>query len=181
MEDLLILVDENDNEIDYMDKTPAHVEERLHRAFSVFIYNWHDQKMLIHKRAEGKYHSGGLWTNACCSHPRKGEETREATIRRMKQELGLSFTAEEVDEAHLQELGSFLYYKKFDSCAEHEIDHVFYLSIDKESLEFDLDPEEIAEIKWIGIPELKEWLAKEPESFSAWFPTGFKMVCEKIC
>ena len=125
--------------------------------------------------------SGGLWTNACCSHPRKGEETREATIRRMKQELGLSFMAEEVDEAHLQELGSFLYYKKFESCAEHEIDHVFYLSIDKENLEFDLDPEEIAEIKWISIPELKKWLAEEPESFSAWFPTGFKMVCEKIC
>ena len=73
MEDLLVLVDENDREIGWREKMEVHVAGKLHRAFSVFIFDRNQKKMLLQKRAEGKYHSGGLWSNACCSHPRKGE------------------------------------------------------------------------------------------------------------
>ncbi|MDO5151637.1 MAG: NUDIX domain-containing protein, partial [Oscillospiraceae bacterium] len=93
MNDLLILTDEMDNEIGYADKMSVHINEQLHRAFSLFIYNEKEQKMLIHRRAIGKYHSGDLWTNACCSHPRKGEELLNSIIRRTKEELGIDISS----------------------------------------------------------------------------------------
>lgn len=117
MNNLLILVNEEDEEIGYCEKMDAHRKKYLHRAFSLFIYHKADHKMLIHKRALGKYHSGGLWTNSCCSHPRYGENLMDAAIRRTKEELGLDISSY-ADE--LKEVGRFHYYKKYSTCAENE-------------------------------------------------------------
>src|SRR3954451_2191269 len=88
MTDDVILVDEYDNEIGTMPKMEAHLKGKLHRAFSVFIFNA-EGDLLLQQRAAHKYHSGGLWTNTCCSHPRPGEDTMDAAQRRLAQEMGL--------------------------------------------------------------------------------------------
>ena len=98
--DELILVDLSDHEIGTMDKAEAHRIGRLHRAFSVFIV--HGGKMLLQRRNSKKYHSGGLWANACCSHPRKGESLEAAAARRLSEELGISCA--------VTELFSFVYF-----------------------------------------------------------------------
>ena len=87
MEDLIIWVDENDNEIGYGEKLETHIKGQLHRAFSVFIFDWSDSTMLIQRRAIGKYHSGGLWSNSCCSHPYDGENFEDSIKRCIKNEL----------------------------------------------------------------------------------------------
>ena len=136
MNEWIILVDEQDKEIGFGEKLDVHVKEQLHRAFSVFIFDPKSQKMLIQKRAEGKYHSGGKWSNACCSHPRKGEIMEEALARRLQEELGFwmperlnVFTypefPDEMNINNIVEVGHFTYYAKFDGLSEHEIDHVF--------------------------------------------------------
>ena len=86
---MIILVDEQDCEIGYGEKLDVHIKAQLHRAFSIFVFDWTERKMLIQKRAEGKYHSGGKWCNACCSHPRKGEVMEEALARRLQEELDM--------------------------------------------------------------------------------------------
>ena len=91
----VILVDENDNPIGVMDKLEAHKKGLLHRAFSVFIFNAKGE-MLLQQRAANKYHSGGLWTNACCSHPQPGEETWEAAKKRLKEEMGFNIPVSKV-------------------------------------------------------------------------------------
>ena len=171
MEDLLIWVDEKDRETGYGEKLLTHREERLHRAFSVFIYDRGSGKMLLHRRADGKYHSGGLWTNACCSHPRKGEQTEAAVLRRLDEELGMK----EVRRSSLQELGSFQYYKKYESCAEHEIDHVYFLPVE-EAPALSPDPEEIRDICWIRMDDLRQWLSDRPQDFTAWFSRALDLV-----
>ena len=187
LEELLILVNDDDNEIGYEEKMETHIQEKLHRAFSLFIYNKTNNTLLIHKRAEGKYHSGGLWTNSCCSHPRKGENLQTAVVRRVKQELGLDLfdnqlkiDANKIYECGLYELGSFKYYKKFKNCAEFEIDHVFYLPLNEEEIKLHLNKTEIAEVMWISIDKLKKWLSTSPDKFTAWFPKAFDIVLEKV-
>src|SRR4051794_23646258 len=117
--DELILVDEHDNPVGYSAKLAAHENGgRLHRAFSIFIFNSRGE-MLLQRRAAGKYHFGGLWTNACCSHPRRGESTVDAAHKRLREELGL--------DTDLREIFSFTY-RATDSVSgltEHEFDHVF--------------------------------------------------------
>ena len=88
-EDQVVLVDTDDREIGTMAKTRAHYEGKLHRAFSIFLFN-SQGRLLLQRRAEDKYHSGGLWTNSCCSHPRPGEPIAQAAARRLKEELGFS-------------------------------------------------------------------------------------------
>src|SRR6476660_5400668 len=83
----VVLVNEQDQELGTMEKMEAHRLGILHRAFSVFVFNGRGE-MLLQQRALGKYHSGGLWTNACCSHPRPGEEVSSAAGRRLFEELG---------------------------------------------------------------------------------------------
>ena len=125
MNDDIILVDIFDSEIGHTDKDDAHRRGLLHRAFSVFVI--HDGRMLIQKRSRDKYHSGGLWTNACCSHPREGESLDQAVPRRMREELGFSSRAEE--------LFSFVYRHVFsDGLVEYEFDHVFLADYDGESI-----------------------------------------------
>ncbi len=176
MDDLIILIDKMDNEIGYADKMSVHVHEQLHRAFSLFIYNEKEQKMLIHRRAIGKYHSGGLWTNACCSHPRKGENLLNSIIRRAKEELGIDISSYK---NRLEELGKFRYYKKYLNCAEYEIDHVFLLKVN-ECFSVNVDKNEISDTMWINIFELKKWLLDRPEDFTAWFSKALDIIAEYI-
>src|SRR6187402_540851 len=100
----VVLVNPDDDEIAVMDKMEAHQKGLLHRAFSIFVFNSKGE-MLMQQRAEEKYHSGGLWTNACCSHPRPGEKTEEAARRRLKEELGF--------ETPLTEIFDFIYKAEF--------------------------------------------------------------------
>src|SRR5690348_5807899 len=114
----VVLVNEEDQEVGTMEKMEAHRRGVLHRAFSVFIFNKQGE-MLLQQRAQEKYHSGGLWTNACCSHPRPGEEVSEGAGRRLVEELGF--------ETELQPVFNFVYKANFENgLIEHEFDHVYF-------------------------------------------------------
>ena len=113
-DEIIINVDENDNEIGFIEKLDAHIKGVLHRAISVFIFN-DNKELLLQKRFSGKYHSPGLWTNTCCTHPNKNEDTKDAANRRLKEEMGIY--------SNLREIFSFIYYVKFDNnLIEHEFD-----------------------------------------------------------
>jgi isopentenyl-diphosphate Delta-isomerase len=159
MQEEVILVNEEDKEIGAMEKLDCHRQGLLHRAFSVFIFNSQNM-MLLQKRAKNKYHSPGLWTNACCSHPRKGETIEQAAHRRIKEELGF--------DCDVKKCFSFIYQAKVSpDLIEHEFDHVFFGtyngSLDK------VNPQEVDSCRWVDIRTLKEEVEKNPEQFTAWF------------
>ena len=155
--ELLTLVNTRDEVIGSCEKAKAHEAPTLHRAFSVFLYS--DKGMLLQRRARGKYHSGGLWTNACCSHPRYGESLAEAVPRRMREELGCV--------PDVREIFSFVYCAKFaEDLWEYEYDHVFLGACGQTPV---LDPEEAEECRWVGFEELRTELVEKPEQFTAWF------------
>lgn len=168
-EDALICVDENDMEIGVCGKAQAHAEGRLHRAFSLFIYDEQQDAMLLQMRASGKYHSSGLWANACCSHPMPGEDTIEAVMRRAEEELGLSIPSSDIASGRLRELGTFTYKARVGSLSEHEIDHVFVWVASKRVVNQQLrpDPTEVEKTKWLGLDYLDGCLKKNPEDFAA--------------
>jgi len=154
----VILVDEHDNEIGSMEKIEAHEKALLHRAFSIFVFNDSGQ-MMIQQRALSKYHSPGLWTNTCCSHPRPGESLDDATSRRIIEEMGFS--------CDMREVFSFIYNAPFDhGLTEHELDHVF-MGIYNDSPE--INPEEVADWKWIEVDELLSDVQLNPQDFTVWF------------
>lgn len=156
--ELLVLVDENDQEIGSMEKMEVHQKGLLHRAFSILIFNSKNE-ILLQQRALDKYHSGGLWTNTCCSHPRINETTLEAANRRLQEEMG--FTTE------LQEEFSFIYRAELDgNMIEHELDHVFFGTYDGE---FDFNKEEVNDFKWISLPDLMADVEKSPSLYTEWF------------
>lgn len=154
----VILVDESDREIGEMDKLEAHVNGLLHRAFSVFLFN-PEGKLLMQRRAFGKYHSGGLWTNTCCSHPAPGESIEEAAHRRLDEEMGLT--------CDLKKVFSFIYKAKLDhDLTEYELDHVLIgLSDDTPHL----DPEEAIAFKWMSFEDLKKDVRDNPDNYTVWF------------
>jgi len=165
MSEEIILVDKNDQEIGTEEKMKVHQDGKLHRAFSIFVFNSRNE-MLLQKRAEAKYHCGGLWTNTCCSHPRKGESLEKATHRRLQEEMGF--------DCELKEIDSFIYKAGFDNgLTEHEYDHIFTGKFDGES---NLNPEEAEDYKWIGLENLKKEIKKNPEDFTVWF----KIAMEKV-
>lgn len=168
-EELVVLVDEDDCELGTMEKQAAHVNGgTLHRAFSVFILDEQD-RLMLQKRAKGKYHFGGLWTNTCCSHPRPGETPLEGARRRLKEEMGLDL--------RLGRRGSFIY-KAHDSASnltEHELDHVF---VGRTSDEPTLNAEEAEEWRWIAMDELVDELAESPERYTPWFPLAITQLGE---
>lgn len=154
----VVLVDVNDKEIGITTKEKAHKTPLLHRAFSVFICN-KNKEILIQKRAPNKYHSPNLWANACCSHPRKGEDVRESAIERLKDEVGIS--------TDIKELFSFTYLNKFsDTLYEYELDHVFLGYYDGDII---LNTEEASETKWITINDLEKDLTENPLKYASWF------------
>ncbi len=161
----VILVDENDNEIGLGEKMEVHKEGKLHRAFSVFVFNSKGETML-QRRAKTKYHGGGLWSNTCCSHPRKGEAPASAAKRRLNEEMGFS--------CDLKELYWFIYKTDVSNgLIEHELDHVFVGRFDGQPK---INPEEVGEWKWVGLEELKNDMGKNPENYTFWF----KKVMEKV-
>ena len=158
----VILVNPADQVVGEMEKLAAHEQGLLHRAFSVFIFRDTDQgrELLLQQRANGKYHSGGLWTNTCCSHPQPGETTLAAGERRLMEEVGIR--------AQLSEVGSFIYKAAFDNgLSEHELDHVLIGEYDG-ALDL-INPEEIQAIKWIKIDQLQQGLVDNPQNYTAWF------------
>ena len=180
MEDKLILVDEQDRETGRAGKMEAHEKGLLHRAFSIFIFRralldnpdgtrtFHDQ-LLIQQRAEGKYHSAGLWANSCCSHPRDGENLEEATARRLPEETG--FTVEDL-ESPLEEKGAFLYKADFDNgLTEHEFDHVFVGQLKGDRLDKapSPNPEEASQMLFLDVDEIMIDVLKNPGKYAAWF------------
>lgn len=157
--DMMILVNEQDQEVGYREKLAAHQQGLLHRAFSVFL--WREGQLLLQRRAAGKYHSGLLWANACCSHPRPGEEILTAAKRRLREECG-------IDPPPLQEAFSFIYRACFSNgLTEHELDHVLLGYYDAER--WTADPREIAELRWWELDEIEQALTKQPHRFAAWF------------
>lgn len=156
--EMVILVDENDQEIGLMEKQEAHEKALLHRAFSVLVFN-DKGEMLLQQRAFEKYHSGGLWTNTCCSHPRQGETTEEAAHRRLQEEMGF--------DCDLNLHQTFIYKAPFDNgLTEHELDHVY---IGKYNNNPEFNALEVSSFQWISLEELKDQLKNRPEKFTVWF------------
>lgn len=154
----VILVDEQDNAIGSMGKMEVHEKALLHRAFSIFIFNKKGE-LLLQKRAANKYHSAGLWTNTCCSHPRPGEDTSTAAHNRLQQEMGFT-TA-------LSKTFSFIYKAPFDNgLTEHEYDHVFtgtYNGVVQP------DPQEVSDYCYQPIAAIKSNIILQPGNFTEWF------------
>lgn len=154
----LILVDADDRDIGTAEKIDAHRRGLLHRAFSVIVWD-SSGRQLLQKRAAEKYHSGGLWTNTCCGHPRPGETVEAAARRRLGEEMG--FTCD------LEWLGVVQYHAAFDNgLAEHEIVHVFRGHYDGP---LDPNPAEAEDYRWSGLDAIRGDIAASPERFSVWF------------
>ncbi len=161
--DEVVLVDMMDRETGREEKITAHEKGMLHRAFSVFLFQ--GDSLLLQKRASSKYHCGGLWTNTCCSHPRAGEEVKEAAVRRLKEELGIC-----VDD--LMEVHSFVYHQEFDNgLTEFEYDHVLTGEYSGTWVE---NPDEVEEVKWVRLPKLLEEVRKNPAAYTPWFIVALK-------
>ena len=159
----VVLVDGSDNPIGTMPKLEAHEKGVLHRAFSVFILNQKGQLML-QRRALDKYHSPGLWTNTCCSHPRESESNIEAGIRRLKEEMGFI--------TPLKHMFSFIYKSKFDNgLIEHEFDHVLLGYYDSTPI---INTSEVAEWKWMSLDKIIAEMKNKPEDFTVWFKIIFE-------
>ncbi len=154
----VILVNENDEQVGTMDKMEAHQKAVLHRAFSVFIFNTRGE-MLLQQRAIEKYHSGGLWTNACCSHPRPGEETLQAAQRRLREELGFS--------TFLNKVFHFTYKSSFENgLTEHEFDHVFVGSFEGM---INPDTTEVKDYCFKAMSDILASLKSQPQKYTSWF------------
>lgn len=186
-EDQLILVDEQDRQVGTCGKMEAHERALLHRAFSIFVFS--AQKLLIQKRAAGKYHCAGIWANSCCSHPRDGEELHEAVCRRLPEETGIIVGRDDagpeetgitvgrdgISVPELREAGSFIYKAEFDNgLTEHELDHVFVGEMSPEdAAKYDgatmRNPEEADEMLFVEIDWLQQDMISAPEKYAPWF------------
>jgi isopentenyl-diphosphate delta-isomerase len=153
----LILVDAQDRELGVKEKMEAHVEGALHRAFSVFVFD-SEKRLLLQQRARTKYHSGGLWSNTACGHPRPGETTLAAARRRLREEMGF--------DCELREAFEFLYRAELDGALiEHEYDHVLVGMYEGDPAP---DPSEVESWRWVTMDELRRSLSDEPRSYSYW-------------
>lgn len=156
--EMVILVDKNDVEIGTMEKMEAHRKGELHRAFSVLIFNSKGE-ILLQKRAKSKYHSGGLWTNACCSHPAPGERMEDATRRRLREEMGIDVQPEF---SH-----KFIYRTDLDqNLIEYELDYVFKGSFNGQPR---INLREVEDWKYVDLHWLKADVKKNPETYTSWF------------
>jgi isopentenyl-diphosphate delta-isomerase len=156
--DRVVLVDEDDRELGTMEKMQAHRLGSLHRAFSVLVYNSRGE-ILIQQRAADKYHSAGLWTNTCCSHPKPDECIRKASARRLWEEMGIR--------AEPEYLYKFVYRIPLENgLVEHELDHVFRATFDGTPA---ANPGEVQDWKFVPVPELLADVAANPEKYTYWF------------
>jgi isopentenyl-diphosphate delta-isomerase len=157
MAEQLILVDSSDREIGVGEKLETHREGRLHRAFSIFVFD-DAGRLLLQKRARTKYHSGGLWSNTACGHPRPGEETHAAAHRRLREEMGF--------DCELRLAFGFLYRAELqERLVEHEYDHVFVGEFTGAPAP---DTAEVEAWRWMSMKELRRALAQSPDEYSYW-------------
>lgn len=169
LRDKVVLVNEQDIAIGAMDKMEAHIKGALHRAFSVFIFN-SGGEMLIHQRAANKYHGGGLWTNACCSHPQWGEDLERSALERLEFEMGL--------QCDIRRSFSFLYHTPVENnLIEHELDHVFIGHTDLVPVPH---PDEVQDFRWADIIQIKKEIEHQPQHFTFWFREALQTVLSNI-
>lgn len=163
----VILVDEQDNVIGSEEKLRAHEKGLLHRAFSIFVVNNHDE-LLLQKRASSKYHSPSLWSNTCCSHPGPEETLEEAAHNRLAMEMGF--------DCPLKKLFVFSYRVKFENgLEEHEIDHVFLGRYNEAPIP---NRTEVEDWKWEKLDDIKRKVEEQPEDFTYWFNHIFQRFYE---
>jgi isopentenyl-diphosphate delta-isomerase len=163
----VILVNEQDIMTGALEKMEAHKKGLLHRAFSVFIFNSKGE-MLLQQRAISKYHSGGLWTNSCCSHPRPGEDTIAAAQRRLQEEMGFTIG--------LEKIFDFTYRADFNNgLTEYEFDHVFTGEYEGA---IDFDPHEVMDYCYKSLEEVRNSLRQHPQKFTHWFQLAFPRIEE---
>jgi len=165
--DQVILVDEKDRPVGLAAKMEAHYKGILHRAFSIFIFNSKGE-MLLQQRAINKYHSGGLWSNACCSHPALGEEMTETIQRRLQEEMGFK--------TPVRKIFDFIYKAELDKgLTEHEFDHVFAGEYDGP---VDFNTNEVMDYCYMDLKEIERSLQDQPAKYSIWFQLAFPRVME---
>ncbi len=166
-DDMLILVDRDDCQWGKLEKKLVHEIGALHRAFSVFIFNTQGE-LLLQQRADDKYHSGGLWTNTCCSHPRHGEDLYDAVNRRLAEEMGL--------QCHVAHAFHFTYRAELDNgLTEHELDHVFMGVSDQRPQP---DANEVEQWKYMQPESALEDMRGKPGTYTAWFPLALQRILE---
>jgi isopentenyl-diphosphate delta-isomerase len=167
--EFVILVDEHDNALGLMEKHEAHEKALLHRAFSVFVFNSKGE-LLLQQRSRNKYHSAGLWTNTCCSHPRVNETTIDAAGRRLREEMGI--------ECDLREKFHFIYKTPFENgLTEHELDFIYTGIFEGEPR---INTQEVAAYRWISIPELITAVKMHPQEYTEWFKIILKEYMEHL-
>ena len=165
MEEFVVLVDEQDQQLGIMEKMAAHIVPRLHRAFSIFLFNAKGELML-QQRALSKYHSPGLWTNTCCSHPRNGESVGKAAERRLLEEMGLR--------CELHEVFTFIYKAPVGlGLTEHEYDHVFFGQCDQEPV---INTDEVTSWKYMSLDDIAADMKAHPELYTEWFKISFEEI-----
>ena len=164
-EENVVLIDEEDRELGVGEKLAVHQSGALHRAFSVFAFNAAGD-LLLQRRALGKYHSPGLWTNSACGHPRPGETTADAAARRFAEELGIEANA-------LEEVGILRYRAELADLVENELDHLLVTSVSDEPRP---DPDEVVEWRFVALDELAAWISARRSDFTAWFPPAWEIV-----
>lgn len=161
----VILVDEQDKPTGILEKMEAHEKGLLHRAFSIFIFNSKGE-MLLQQRALNKYHSGGLWTNACCSHPEPGEETLAAAKRRLAEEMGFDIS--------IRKIFDFVYKAEFDNgLTEYEFDHVF---AGEYNGAINFNKEEAMDFCFKDVESIRHSLHTHPQKYTAWFHLAFSKI-----
>lgn len=165
MVERVVLVDPSDAEIGVEEKLRAHQTGLLHRAFSVFVFH-PSGALLLQKRASDKYHSGGLWSNTCCGHPRPGNDLRAEARRRLKEEMGI--------ECALKKVFDFRYHSALPGgLTENELDHVFVGVSAQEPVP---DPTEVEEWRWQRPRQIEQDLANDPTAYTVWFPIAWRGV-----
>lgn len=158
MEEVVVLVNERDEEIGQMPKMEAHVKGVLHRAFSIFVFDV-NRRIMLQQRALTKYHSPGLWTNTCCSHPREGEAVLDAGLRRLQEEMGFVTELNKVfDFVYKSDVGQGL--------IEHEFDHVLIGHYNAEPV---INPAEVEDWKWMEAEDILKDMEASPDRYTVWF------------
>jgi isopentenyl-diphosphate delta-isomerase len=165
VKDSIILVNEKDEVVGSMAKMEVHKRGLLHRAFSVFVFN-NKGELLLQQRAVTKYHSGGLWTNACCSHPAPGENTRESAERRLEEEMGFAIP--------LKKIFEFTYKTAFgNGLTEYEYDHVF---LGEYNGQLQPNADEVQDYRFSSIEAIKTSIMQQPEMYTSWFLIALPML-----
>ena len=154
---MILRVDENDNKIGEIEKLKAHKEAVLHRAFSVFVLN-DEGEMLLQKRADNKYHGGGLWSNTCCSHPTEDGDLQKQAENRLDEEMGFK--------TKIGKIGEVKYNLEVGDLIEHEYDHLF---IGTYNGEVRPNPEEVSDYRWVALHKIEKDLEENPDIYTPWF------------